>query len=273
VDRIAVRPLQSTTDYEGCVKIQRRVWQHADLDITPVHQFCVSVQTGAILLGAFVGKVLAGYVYSFPAVFNGTSCQHSHHLAVLAEYQGYGLGKKLKWAQWGEALRRGYRLLTWTFDPLLARNANLNFRALGAVGRTYLDNFYGCTPALAQDSDVPTDRLLLEWWISSPRVERRMKGEEKMPDPTRIAKALAQKPGGIYPVIVPGRPNLTAEDMRLLVEVPKNIRDLRPVSGLVGRWQKAVRTTLKACFARGYRLDDFIFADRSFYVLKKGKIG
>ena len=266
---VRIRPLQSFKEYEGCVEIQRQVWRHADLDITPVHQFCISIQTGAILLGAFAGKTLAGYVYSFPAVFSARHCQHSHHLAVLPRFQRLGIGKKLKYAQWQEALKRGYDLITWTFDPLLARNANLNLRTLGAVGRTYLHDFYGRTPALMLDSAVSTDRLLVEWWIRSNRVKGRMAKPEAPPDAGRLPKAVEQREGGIYPKIVPDRPDLALDQRRILVELPKNIRELKPIPGAIALWQKAVRIAFQHYFAEGYQLDDFLFGERSFYVLKK----
>jgi predicted GNAT superfamily acetyltransferase len=82
-------------------------------------------------------------------------------------------------------------------------------------------------------------------------------------------KALEQKAGGVYPRIAPKSPDLSLKDKRILVEVPKNIRDLRRDPGLVAAWQKAIRTSVRHYFSRGYRLDDFIFGDRSFYVLKK----
>ncbi|MGA2586235.1 MAG: GNAT family N-acetyltransferase [Candidatus Aminicenantales bacterium] len=290
MDKVNVRPLRSFGDYEGCVEIQREVWGHADLDITPVHQFCISVQTGAVLLGAFVGKKLAGYVYSFPAAFGRKHCQHSDHLAVLPDYQGYGIGKKLKQAQREEALRAGYDLVTWTYDPMQARNANLNLHTLGAVGKTYLDDFYGRTPSLSLDTGVPTDRLLVEWWIKSARVRRKMNRKDEPPDTGRFAAAVKgrafaaeveprakpgapaaveRKPGGKYPDIAPARPILTLKGPHILVELPKNIRDLKPLPGAIGRWQKAVRTALKHYFSHGYRLEDFIFGERCYYVLKK----
>ena len=212
---------------------------------------------------------MAGYVYSFPAVFGKKYCQHSHHLAVLPEFQGYGFGKKLKWAQWGEAVRRGYDLITWTYDPMQARNANLNLHTLGAVGRTYLDDFYGRTPALMLDDrrpDRPPARRVGDHDAAGRAEDGR---KARAPRPGRIRPGGRAEAGRGYPVIVPGRPDLALDAPRLLVELPKNIRDLKPVAGLVGRWQKAVRTALKHYFRRGYRLDDFIFGDRSFYVLKK----
>ncbi len=266
---VRVRLLRAWRDLEACVRIQRAVWGHADLDITPVHNLCVSIETGAILLGAFVGREMAGYVYSFPAVRNGVFCQHSHHLAVLPAYRGRKLGKTLKRAQWIEALRRGYKLVTWTFDPMQARNANLNLHALGAVGRTYLDDFYGRTPALMLDAGVPTDRLLLEWWIASTRVRARMAGVRPDWNVDRLPKVLEAKSGGAYPAIVPGRPSLRRAEPRLLVELPGAIRELKVVPGLVGLWQAAIRSAFKNYFKAGYWLDDFIAGERSFYVLAK----
>jgi len=266
---VRIRALRTLADFEACVRIQREVWGHADLDITPVHHFRISVETGAILLGAFAGRTMVGYVYSFPALRNGVPCQHSHQLAVRAEFRRRGLGFALKRAQRREALRRGCRLVTWTYDPMKARNANLNLHALGAIGREYLDDFYGPTPALVLAPGLPTDRLLVEWRIATKRVRDRMAGVRPALDPSGLAKAVEAKPGGAYPRIVPKRPDLRRTEARLLVELPGDIRELAPFPGLVGRWQGAVRSALKRYFAAGWRLDDFISGDRSFYVLIK----
>jgi predicted GNAT superfamily acetyltransferase len=268
VVRIRIKPLTKLAEFEACVAIQREVWSHGDLDITPVHQFCISFHTGAILLGAFSGGTLAGYVYSFPAVVEGRFCQHSHHLAVLPRHQGMGLGRSLKWAQRDEALRRGCSLITWTYDPLLARNANLNLRTLGAMGGIYLRNFYGFTPALVLDDGVPTDRLLVEWRIDTVRVSNRRERRGDAPDPSGIVKALERKPGGVFPEIAPRGPVLGLAAPRLLVEIPPNVRDMETGTGLIAAWQAAVRRALEHYFKRGYALDDFIFGDRCFYVLK-----
>ncbi|MCX6574840.1 MAG: hypothetical protein NTV82_00435 [Candidatus Aminicenantes bacterium] len=269
MENVRIRALKNHVDYEACVHIQRKVWRHEDLHLTPVHQFCISVETGAILLGAFIGKDMAGFVYAFPAVFGKIFCQHSHLLAVLPACQGYGIGKKLKWAQRQEGLKRGYDLITWTFDPLQARNANLNLNTLGAVGRTYLPIFYGCTPSLMLGPGVPTDRFLVEWWIRTKRVAQKQKQDAHSLDLEKMGKAVEQKPGGVYPRIAPRHPVLSLKEKRILVEVPKNIRDLRRDPGLIAAWQKAIRTSVRHYFSRGYRLDDFIFGDRSFYVLKR----
>jgi len=271
VDRARIKPLRGLKDFEGCIEIQRAVWKHGDLDLTPIHQFCIAAETGAILLGAFVGKALAGYVYSFPAVFGRTHCQHSHHLAVHPRFRGLGLGKKLKWAQRDEALRRGYDLVTWTYDPMLALNASLNLATLGGVAATYLDDLYGPTRALLLDADVPTDRLLVEWRIRTKRVEERKAGRQATSAFEGLPRAVEQKRDGAYPVIFPSRPDLCLEEKTILVEIPRNVLDLRVVSGSIVRWQKAVRTALKHYFSLGYRAEDFVGGERCFYVLRKGR--
>jgi predicted GNAT superfamily acetyltransferase len=238
------------------------------LDLIPDHFFQISVHTGAIALGAFVDGALTGYVYSFPADFGNIRCQHSHHLAVLPESQGLGLGKALKWAQRDEARKRGIDLLTWTYDPLQARNANLNLHVLGVVGRTYLRNFYGETPTLGLEDGVPSDRFLVEWWIKSPRVRSRAKRTGLPPEAGKIPAVLARDPREDGPPGVPGEPDLGLKSPRLLVEIPKKIKDLPAGSGLIAAWQTAARRAFEAYFKRGYLLDDFISGERCFYVLK-----
>lgn len=271
-DRVRIKPLESFEDFEKLLHIQRVVWKHEDLDLTPVHQFAVSSRMGAILLGAFVGPELAGFVYSFPAVFKGESCQHSHLLAVLPDFQGYGLGKALKWAQREEAVKRGYRFITWTYDPLQARNANLNLQTLGAVSRTYFANFYGMTPALCLGPGIPTDRMLIEWPIRDRRVKSKFEGKVKKPgyDPATLPKAQERKPGGEEAFPRPGRPNLRLDDEVVLVEVPKDIKALAGRPDLGAEWQSGLRRTMTAYFGRGYFAGHFLFGDRAFYVLKKG---
>ena len=271
-ERVRIKPLTSFEDFEKLLHIQRVVWMHEDTDVTPVHQFAVSSRMGAILLGAFVGRELAGFVYSFPAVFKGESCQHSHLLAVLPDYQGFGLGKRLKWAQWTEAVRRGYRLVTWTYDPLQTRNANLNLQALGAVSRTYVPNFYGMTPALCLGPGIPTDRMLIEWPIRDRRVKSRFEGKAKKLtcDPGALPKAQERMAGGEDPFHRPARPKLGLEDEVVLIEMPRDIKALAGRPDLIAEWQSGLRRTMMAYFGRGYFADNFLFGDRAFYVLKKG---
>jgi len=273
--RVSIKKLKAFSHFERCVEIQRAVWKHPDIDLTPTHQFCIAKEMGAILLGAFVDGDLAGFVYSFPAVKDGKPHLHSHLLAVLPEFQGLGLGKKLKWAQREEALKAGYRSITWTFDPLQAKNANLNLQALGAYSRTYLPNFYGLTPALCLGPGIPTDRLLIEWPIRDRRVAALAAGESGRGradlDAEGLPKALERTsaPEETDACPAPGPPKFGLRDSALLVEVPKDIRALKGRPDLIASWQKGLRRAMTRYFASGYRARFFLFDDRCFYALLK----
>ena len=74
----------------------------------------------------------------------------------------------LKLEQRKEALGRGIQLIEWTFDPLEAKNAYFNVERLGAIARRYPPNQYGTTSSQLHGG-LPTDRLVAEWYIASPR--------------------------------------------------------------------------------------------------------
>jgi predicted GNAT superfamily acetyltransferase len=91
-------------------------------------------------------------------------------LAVKEGYRDRGIGSQLKWEQRREALARGIRRMEWTFDPLEIKNAYLNIHRLGAIVSSYRVDFYGVSSSRLQGG-LPTDRLLAEWRLDSPRVE------------------------------------------------------------------------------------------------------
>lgn len=262
-----IKSLSRHAEFDECVVIQNKVWHHNASDLTPAHQFCVGVATGAILLGAYMGKTLAGFVYSFPALFKGRLCQHSHLLAVLPSYQGYGLGKLLKWAQHDRALALGYDFMTWTYDPLQVRNAGLNLHMLGAESRTYLPDFYGCVPSLVFAAGAPSDRLKIEWRLGSDRVQGRRRGAYPAYDIARENKLLEARMRSGRPEPGPVRSEFGSR--RLLVEIPRTLKKYRREPRYVLGWQSAIRRSLSGAFARGYRAADFIFGERCFYVLEK----
>ncbi|MEW5899867.1 MAG: GNAT family N-acetyltransferase [Acidobacteriota bacterium] len=266
---VRIRPLTRYQDFKRLIDIQRRVWRHDDLDLTPTHQFCITSRMGAIILGAFYGRELVGFVYSFPVVFEKKLGQHSHLLAVLPEYQGYGIGKRLKWAQRDFAQKLGYRRITWTFDPLQAKNANLNLRSLRAVTRTYLRNFYGMDSELNLGPGIPTDRLLVEWPIGEKRAAKRRPKNASAFDPTSAPQALAAIMRANESL--PGRVRLGLRAKSILAEVPCDINAWRPRPDLIAAWQKSLRRVFEHYFGLGYAAVDFISGDRCFYVLTREK--
>lgn len=259
--------MTSFEDFRKLLDIQRRVWRHDEADLTPTHQFCISAPMGGIILGAYVKNHLVGFVYSFPAVHHGRIGQHSHLLAVLPEYQGHGIGKRLKWAQRDWALKLGYERITWTFDPLQARNANLNIHTLGAVTSTYLRNLYGLDSKLNLGPGIPTDRFLMDWPIRTVRVAERRRGRFICHPGEALPRALERKSGRAG--LLPDRVRLGLTDKLILVEVPENINAWRGRHEPIASWEKGLRRVFEHYFRRGYAAADFLFDDRCFYVLEK----
>jgi predicted GNAT superfamily acetyltransferase len=266
---VRIRELVEIEDCRQLPDLLVQVWGLSERDLTSAFHYRISALMGGILLGAFSQGELAGFVYSFPAIFEGELVQHSHHLAVLPKFQGYGIGKALKWAQRDWAIKRGYHRITWTFDPLQAKNANLNFHALGGICRNHLPNFYGMGSALNLGPRIPTDRLLIEWPIREKRLERIRRGERKSDRPTALPKALERKTDG--PDSRPVGPRLKLQDERLLAEVPPSIRAWREKKrfDLIAAWQAGLRQVLTHYFDRGYAVGDFLFGDRCYYVLER----
>jgi predicted GNAT superfamily acetyltransferase len=168
-EEISVRKCGSLEEFHACVALEREIWQEADLEVEPSTTFVVAAQTGGQVLGAYAGKTLVGYTLALAALRNGGAYLHSHMTGVVAGYRDRGVGRMLKLFQRDEALSRDIRLIEWTFDPLETRNAYFNLNRLGAICRRYLPNLYGVTSSPLHRG-IPTDRLLAEWQLDSPRV-------------------------------------------------------------------------------------------------------
>ena len=176
VSQIRIAPVTRLADFERVVEVQRAVWGVSDEDLVPKRIFMVAEHIGGQVLGAFDGGLLVGFAMAFPGYREGRAYLHSHMLAVLPEYRNAGLGRRLKLAQRDDAIARGIELMEWTFDPLEIKNAHLNIARLGAIARRYRRDFYGPSTSPLQGG-LPTDRLVVEWWLGSARV-RRAFGEE-----------------------------------------------------------------------------------------------
>jgi predicted GNAT superfamily acetyltransferase len=172
-------------EMQACVDLEIATWGYDESDVIPRKTFLLAQRIGGQVLGAFDSDLavdaaagpegtLVGFAMSLPGL--KTTPQgpqpyiHSHMLAVRPSHRNRGLGTQLKWEQRREALSRGIRHMEWTFDPLEIKNAFLNIHRLGAISREYRVNFYGVSSSRLQGG-LPTDRLLAEWELDSPRVE------------------------------------------------------------------------------------------------------
>jgi predicted GNAT superfamily acetyltransferase len=178
---ITVRPCHSIHEFEQMVELEFQVWGFRERDVVPSQMYVVADKTGGQVLGAFAGDRMAGFVLAYAGIRDGSPYLHSHMAAVLPEYRDLGVGRRLKLAQRDDALARGISLIEWTFDPLQTKNAYFNICRLGAVVRRYLLDVYGPTSSPLHGG-LPTDRLVAEWHLASPRVVDILAGKELAPD-------------------------------------------------------------------------------------------
>lgn len=169
-ERITIRHCNALEEYRQCVAVQKAVWGWDDEDLIPTRFFVVARKVEGQVIGAFdPSERIVGFCLAVPALHGSSIYLHSHMLAVLPEFRRAGVGRRLKLEQRREALERRIKLIEWTFDPLEWKNAAFNLNRLGAVSRRYAPNQYGISSSPLH-RHLPTDRLIAEWWLDSPRV-------------------------------------------------------------------------------------------------------
>ena len=186
---VTIRECSSIQDFQQCIELERAVWKDEDIGIMPIRLYLISKSCNAPTFGAFdaSGK-LVGFVHTMIALMNGRVLYHSHLAAVLEQWRHKDIGFRMKLAQREHAIKSGVPLIIWTFDPLQSRNAHLNINKLGAIIRRYEVNYYDRGFSNVFDPEVPSDRIIAEWWVSSPHVEAVLAGNR--PNPGANAKTI-----------------------------------------------------------------------------------
>src|SRR4051794_5150457 len=217
-----IRELTTLDDCRRVTALERTIWGYTDAeDVVPPPVLIVSVKRGGILLGAFdAAGAMKGFVYSMPSVKDGRLAQWSHMLGVTAAARGAGLGLRLKLAQRDRSLAIGADLVEWTYDPLQALNAHLNFAKLGVVVEEYEENIYGESSSPLHRGS-PTDRFVAEWKLTAAHVERRIGGGGLgvIRDASIAAAPLVNPSRPAARWLSPGPAHLSLDAPRPLVEI------------------------------------------------------
>jgi len=176
---IEIRECAELEELAQCVELQREVFSLPEVEISPVRHFVVTKNAGGFTLGAFFDGKLIGFVLSVPAFLRGERAFYSHMTAVKPEFQSFGVGARLKWAQRQRSLDVEVKFIKWTFEPWKARNAFFNLEKLGATASDYEVNFYGTDYGSAPGGRIglASDRLFAEWHLESSKVVSLSKGE------------------------------------------------------------------------------------------------
>jgi predicted GNAT superfamily acetyltransferase len=161
---IEFRELRTAAEVKPMPVLEARVW--GDVDLVAVNLLVATISEGGMAIGAFDGDRLVASVYGFAT--HEPHMLHSHYLAVDPDYRRTGLGLQLKHRQRDWCLANERTAMRWTFDPLQLGNAHLNLRSLPGIGVRYLANLYG--PMGGINGALPSDRLLIEWQLTTERV-------------------------------------------------------------------------------------------------------
>jgi len=274
----AIRLIETPEEMALVEALQRLVWPGSETDVVPAHLLLTAAHNGGLVLGALAAQGLVGFAFGFPGFYetpDGPRLKHcSHMLGIHPDWRDRGLGFALKRAQWQLVRRQGVDRITWTYDPLISRNAYLNISRLGAVCNTYRRSEYG-EMRDGLNAGLPSDRFQVDWWVHSRRVERRL-GRRPRPALT-IDQYLASEPPLIAArtgadFLHPARDLPRLEGALLLVEIPPDFAALKRADLSLARdWRFYTREIFEEAFAGGYLATDFIHdRGRSIYVLAQG---
>ena len=279
-----LRELTTIGEFRQVVALEHEVWGYANSeDAVPVPMLIVSAKIGGLVIGAFDdADRLVGFAYSLPGIDNGRPYHWSHMLGVAADHRDRGVGLALKLEQRRLVIARGLDLVEWTYDPLQALNAHLNFVKLGVVVRRYERNVYG-------DSSSPlhrgtsTDRFIAEWRVRSERVEARI--DPGRARPTADVSLSTQPRLEAWPAtplnevrscgewVAPVRADLAVDARQVGVVIPIGFTEMQQRDqALAEAWRAATREIFETYLPRGYEVVDFAL-DRAArcgtYVLRR----
>ena len=164
---LSIRELDTVADVFAASAVLSEVWG-GDRTGMPPNLLRALAHSGNYAVGLFEDDRLVGASVAFFAEPAARS-MHSHITGVLPSAQGRGFGRMLKQHQREWGLRRGIGHVTWTFDPLVARNAHFNLAVLGARVTEYLVDHYGAMDDGVNRGDE-SDRLMVSWALAAPPV-------------------------------------------------------------------------------------------------------
>jgi predicted GNAT superfamily acetyltransferase len=237
---IVIRDIETLDEMHEVEELQREIWGVSDRDVLPALALRPQKEVGAILIGAFEGGRMVGFVFGFPGILNGETIIHSDMLGVSSEYRSQNLGYLLKLAQRQAALALGVKRITWTFDPLQSRNAHLNFNKLGVIADRYLINYYGETSSFLHRAG--TDRLWVSWLLDR-------QPESTTPELNNLFALIRVGQNG-GPVVNTEK----TDEKELLIEIPGETNP--------ELWREPTRAAFTSALDAGYIVKNFYVVER-----------
>jgi predicted GNAT superfamily acetyltransferase len=276
---IAIRLLETLEEFQACHDVQKAAWEFPDSLIIPYTQLVTFQHNGGVVLGAFDGRRLVGFVCGYLGrQGQGPIYLFSQRMGTLPAYQGRGIGEQLKWAQRTWALAQGLARILWTYDPLEAPNAWLNIVKLGGIVHQYERDIYGEHDTPLHDH-LPTDRLLVEWELLGDGVVARLAPGWRAPGAGDLAARAGHPLNRVtwdernLPHSAP--PDLLRKEPVLLAEVPADWQGLRQADmALASDWRAKTRLLFEHYLSQGYAVTGYLSEReagrrRNFYLLER----
>lgn len=280
-----IRLLETVEEMHTIEDLIAEIWGGGAEDIVPQHILVAIIHNGGFAFGAFEEDKMIGFTFGFPGLSQtpqGPKPKHcSHQMGVLSAYRGKNIGFALKKAQWQKVRQQGLDLITWTFDPLLSRNAYLNITRLGTICNTYKRNEYGMMVD-GLNAGIASDRFQVDWQINTQRVSQCMDSEN------RVVLGLGEyqdaKAQFLYlpetdlelGLLKPPSTFASPQNKFVLIQIPSDYQSLREKNlSLAQDWRFFTREIFEESFKLGYIVTDFIYdrsesTPRSFYLLTDG---
>jgi predicted GNAT superfamily acetyltransferase len=250
-DSLTVRPLDQPAEMKASVELYRTV-----LELSPTapavspRLLWALRRNGGSVIGAFDGEQLVGFAYGFVGkdATSGEVYHYSQAAVVHQQWQGRGVGRRLKFGQRAYVLSTGITTMRWSYDPVRAGNGHFNLDVLGARAKWFVANLYGVED-MGRDPGHPSDRLIVEWDLTGP------------PSPPAVDRA---------PTRLPGWGELVREGADMLIGIPRSWSDVARDPERAKQVRTAVstafeRTLGQGCVAVSCRADD---ADSAWYRLR-----
>ncbi len=265
---------------DAFVDLQKSILGERARSIWSVSALVAVCQCGGLALGARCedgAADLCGALIDLVGDVEGYPSRHTVFRGVLPSARNRGTGFALRAAERAICRQEGVDLIFWALDPLRSDEAHLGLNKLGAIVTGHTRHLYGelhDTPNLG----LATDRLRVEWWIESPRVESLLDRGNR-PQHLRV---------GIHEMDVITETKLHQDGFRrfighddapradhVLAEIPVDIDRIRAADPAAAReWRLRFREVLELLFERGYVGTGFIHeGGRSFHLFRKADRG
>jgi chorismate synthase len=265
---IEIRPLLTTQELNACVELQHATWGREFTDVVPASILKVAQRVGGVVAGAFGdSSELLGFVFGLTGVERGKIVHWSDMLAVRPEARNLGLGRRLKEYQRHAVREMGGAVIYWTYDPLIARNAHLNFNRLGVRLAEYVDDMYGVTDSVLHGG-IPTDRLVVAWPTYDEEIDQLLANAER-----RIESLDCQQSPIVSPDFIKGAEGAAILPHCVRIEIPLDAEAmLRDATADAATWRARVRRDLRWALGAGYTISAFANVDatkRGYYLMTK----